>query len=314
VDDDARTHLYISEETAEVELLTTRGTRVLAWFAAIPHWMYFTWLRSNGPVWRQVVLWTSGIGIILACLGIALAFTQYATRYVGLMRWHYITGVVFGVFTLTWVFSGLLSMEPLFWASGGGTGNRIPQALRGGPLDLAEYEKLPAMRTDLKEIDFMRIQGEPYYAARSLNPQPQLISARTLEVHDQSFSTESLLARVGQGNAGAPIADFALLSTYDSYYHATERKPSLPVLRVKFRDPDATWFYIDPRMSQVVARFTRRERLQRWIYHGLHSLDFNFWEYQGWAWTAAMVTLNAGGALLSAIGVIIGIRRLLRSV
>ena len=36
------------------------------------------------------------------------------------MRWHYITGVVFGVFTLTWVFSGMLSMEPFGWATNPG--------------------------------------------------------------------------------------------------------------------------------------------------------------------------------------------------
>ena len=68
VDDPAHTHLYISEETAEVELLTTRGSRALAWFAAIPHWMYFAPLRANGPVWRQVVLWTSGVGAIRTLL------------------------------------------------------------------------------------------------------------------------------------------------------------------------------------------------------------------------------------------------------
>src|SRR5215471_13813429 len=189
VHDDADTHLYISEETGEVDLLTTRGTRLLAWFAAIPHWMYFTPLRANGPVWRQVVLWTSGIGAILACLGLVLAFTQYATPYAGLMRWHYISGVAFGVFSLTWVFSGLLSMEPFFWASGGGTGNRIPQALRGGPLDLAEFEKFPAARADLKQIDFLRIQGEPYYAAHLTDSEPKLISAHSLQARDQLFAT-----------------------------------------------------------------------------------------------------------------------------
>src|SRR5215475_10552762 len=123
-DDDARTHLYVSEESAEVEVLTTRGSRALAWFAAIPHWMYFAPLRQNGPLWRQVVLWTSGVAAVLAVIGIILGFTQYPTRYVGLMRWHYVTGVAFGVFSLTWVFSGLLSMEPFFWASGDRSGNR----------------------------------------------------------------------------------------------------------------------------------------------------------------------------------------------
>lgn len=313
-DDEAHTHLYISEETAEPEVITTRGARALAWFAAIPHWMYFSWLRANGPAWRQVVLWTSGIGVILAGLGIMLGFTQYPTRYVGIMRWHYITGVAFGVFSLTWVFSGLLSMEPFFWASDGGTGDRIPQALRGGPLDLAAFPKLPPAQPGLKEIDFLRVQGEPYFVTHSVGSEPRLVSAHSFEVRSQAFPTDSLMARVRQGNPGVPIAEAAVLSSYDSYYHATERKPPLPVLRVKFADPDATWFYIDPRISQVVGRFTRRERLQRWIYHGLHSLDFNFWTYQGWAWTVAMVALNAGGALLSGIGVIIGIRRLLRVV
>src|SRR5438552_16987808 len=95
VDDDAHTELYISEEAAEVTLLTTRGSRALAWVAAIPHWMYFAPLRIRGEVWRQVVIWSSGIGAFLALLGIMLAFTQYGTRYAGVMRWHYVTGVIF---------------------------------------------------------------------------------------------------------------------------------------------------------------------------------------------------------------------------
>ena len=313
VDDAAHTHLYVSEETAEVALLTTRGSRALAWFAAIPHWMYFAPLRQHGPVWRQVVIWTAGAASILALLGIILSFTQYSTRYAGVMRWHYVTGAVFGVFTLTWVFSGLLSMEPFFWASGGGTGDRIPQSLRGGALDLREFPRsIPA--ENIKELEYRRIQGEQYYLIRSSFSEPVLISAVSSQIRRDSFSTESLLDRVRQGNADAPIAEWALLSKYDSYYHPTERKPPLPVLRVKFADPDATWVYIDPYMSQVVTRFTRRERLQRWIYHGLHSLDFNFWYYQGPVWTTSMVALNAGGALLSVIGVVLAIRRVGRGI
>jgi len=128
------------------------------------------------------------------------------------------------------------------------------------------------------------------------------------------FSTESLLTRVKQGNPGVAIVESILLSNYDSYYRPSERKPPLPVLRVKFADPDATWIYIDPHMSQVVSRFTRRERLQRWIYHGLHSLDFNFWYYQAPVWTITMVALNAGGALLSVIGALLAIKRVTRSI
>ena len=314
VDDEAHSELYVSEATAEVALLTTRGSRALAWVAAIPHWMYFAPLRQNGPVWRQVVLWTSGIGTILALLGITLAFTQYSTRYAGLMRWHYVTGVAFGVVSLTWVFSGLLSMEPFFWASGGGTGDRIPQALRGGALDLARFPKPALPGNNIKEVEFLRIQGEPYYLVRGTTDEPLLVSAGSSQIRHESFSTESLLNRVKQGNPDVAIAESTLLSDYDSYYHPGERKPPLPVLRVKFADPDASWFYIDPHMSQVVMRFTRRERLQRWIYHGFHSLDFNFWYYQGRVWQTAMVALNAGGALLSVIGLVLAIKRVSRAI
>jgi hypothetical protein len=313
VDDNARTELYVSEETAEVGLLTTRASRALAYVAAIPHWMYFAPLRLNGPVWRQVVLWTSGAGTVLALIGIVLAVTQYSTRYVGLMRWHYVTGVLFGVFALTWVFSGLLSMEPFFWASGGSSGNRIPQALRGGALDLTAFSRLVLPDRNVKEVEFLRIQGQPYYQLRSNPDEFVLVDATSVQVRRDPFSTESLLNGVKQGNPDVPIAESAMLSTYDSYYHPGERKPPLPVLRIKFADPESTWIYIDPRMSQVVTRFTQRQRLQRWIYHGLHSLDFNFWYYTGPVWQVTMVALNAGGAVLSVIGVLLAAKRIKRA-
>ena len=319
-DDDFHTDLYVSEETGEVELITTRASRALAWVAAIPHWMYFAPLRVKDNLWRKVVLWTSGVGGILALLGIILAFTQFPIRYSGLMRWHYVTGTFFGIFTLTWVFSGWLSMEPYFWASGGGTGNRIPQALSGGPLDLASFPGVDVATwyrvlggRSPKEIRFLRIQNEPYFVARISNDEPLLLSADPFEIRRDSFSMESLLARIQKATPDFPVIESRLLSDYDSYYHPGERRPPLPVLRFKFGDPDATWFYVDPHMGQAVARFTRRERLQRWIYHGFHSLDFNFWYYNGSVWRATMVALNAGGALLSAIGVLIGIRRLKRA-
>ena len=60
INDSDRTELYVSPHTGEVVLLTTRRTRMLAWVAAIPHWMYFTPLRVRDSLWNSVVLWTSG--------------------------------------------------------------------------------------------------------------------------------------------------------------------------------------------------------------------------------------------------------------
>ena len=45
------------------------------------------------------------------------------------------------------------------------------------------------------------------------------------------------------------------------------------MLRVKFGDPAQTWFYIDPEMSRVVAAVHRLNRVERWLYSGLHDLE-----------------------------------------
>ena len=133
VDDGAGTELYVSERNADVTVITTRRSRALAWIGAIPHFFYFAPLRLKQPLWRQVVLWTAGLGIALALLGIVLGIMHlritrpFSVRrissylpYSGWMRWHYVSGLVFGLFALTFVFSGWLSMEPFGWATSAG--------------------------------------------------------------------------------------------------------------------------------------------------------------------------------------------------
>jgi len=326
VDDPARTELYVSEARAEVGLVTTRGTRALAWVAAIPHWLYFTSLRSNGPLWNRVVIWSSGIGTILALLGIVVGIVQFSRSrphipYAGWMRWHYITGAIFGVFTATWVFSGLLSMEPFPAADGAGTGAGLRQALTGGPLDLSRFPAMDAAAWNqalpagsIKEIDFLRIQDNPHYAVRGVEAKPLVMSANPLQIRRESFSIDSLMSRVRQSVPDVPVAEYEVLSQYDSYYYARGQERPLPVLRVKFADLDGTWFYIDPAMSQVVGRFTSRDRVERWLYHGLHSLDFPFWYYKRPLWDIGVILLSLGGIATSGIGLYIGMKRVIRHI
>ena len=68
-----------------------------------------------------------------------------------------------------------------------------------------------------------------------------------------------------------------MLTEYDSYYYSRRNQTPLPVVRVKFDDPAETWAYVDPSMSQVLATVHRLDRVERWLYNGLHSLDFKFW-------------------------------------
>jgi hypothetical protein len=88
----------------------------------------------------------------------------------------------------------------------------------------------------------------------------------------------------------------------------------LPVLRVKFADPLETWVYVDPRESALLATVHRLNRVERWLYNGLHSLDFAFWYSKRPFWDIGMILLCAGALASSAIGLCLGVRRLWRDV
>lgn len=319
VDDGARTELYVSAALGEIVVQTTRASRALAWVAAIPHWLYFAPLRLNDALWRQVILWTSGLGVVSVAIGLLLAVTQFRVAYAGLMRWHYVSGVAFGVLTLTWAFSGLLSMEPLNWAASERPGPSIASALSGGALDVSSFAPIDAAAwtTALgghraKEIDFRWVRGAPWFVARGAAAEPLLVRAQPLEIRRDPFDTRGIVDSVARANPDWPIVDAAVVSSYDAYYYDRDRRAPLPALRIRFGDPDRTWAYLDARLNEVVARLTRRQRVERWLYHGLHSLDFSFWYYSR-VWDAAMIALLSGGATLSAIGVAIGWRRVRRN-
>jgi uncharacterized iron-regulated membrane protein len=348
-DDDAGTELYVSPRSAEVVMATTRRERMLAWMGVIPHWMYFANLRLNQPMWYRVMVWSSTIGCAVAVLGLLLGLTQWrrtrpfrlssAIPYTGWMRWHYVTGVVFGVFTLTWMFSGLLSMEPYAWTNA--TGLEVDRdAFSGGPPDLARFalaDRATWSRFDdgrpIKEIELVNLLGEANYVVRHpadprrlrgerlhqeypvtgrAERERVLVSATTLEVRDQPFTTEAILARLQDAVPDERAASWDLLSEYDSYYYSRGRQTPLPVLRVKFSDPAETWVYIDPEMGQVLAEIHRLNRVERWLYSGLHNLDFRFLYETRPLWDVVMIVLSLGGLASSAIGVVIGVRRIRR--
>src|SRR4030095_3648262 len=144
VNDDAHTELYVSPDTAEVVQITTRGSRMLAWVSTIPHFLYFAPLRLKNGLWVKTMTWIPAGACVLAALGIILGIVQFRRsrphiRYAGWLRWHYVSGLVFGVLTLTWAFSGLLSMEPWAWTEKDEIERGIRQAFAGSPRDLEQF-------------------------------------------------------------------------------------------------------------------------------------------------------------------------------
>jgi hypothetical protein len=87
---------------------------------------------------------------------------------------------------------------------------------------------------------------------------------------------------------------------------------SLPVLRVRYNDPQQTWLYLDPRRGAIVRKEERLTRINRWIYHGLHSFDFPFLYYHRPLWDIVVIGLSLGGMVLSATTMLPAWRRVRR--
>jgi hypothetical protein len=324
--------VYVSAVTGEVVQHTTRGSRIAAYFGAIPHWLYFTPLRKNGRLWNNVVVWSSGTGTVASLLGLIVGISLYSPSrrfrytgkpsslpYRGQKRWHLILGLIFGLVTCTWVFSGLLSMEPFEGLSDGNDGAfRVSKALRGGRLRFASFAgKSPsealrqvAPEIKVKELELTVFGGESYYLARESPSLSRIVPIRGDSI--EQFNRARILELVAQASQPAAFAETRVVREYEAYYLDRHPQHPLPALFVRLNDSNGAMFYIDPKTAQLVEAYGSRSRWNRWLYHGLHSWDLP-WLYRNRpAWDIFVLVLLLGGTSLCASSVILGYQLLRR--
>jgi hypothetical protein len=327
--------VYISENTGEVAQYTTMASRLGAYVGAIPHWLYFTPLRKHGLEWSRLVIWSSGIGTASAILGIAIGIWMYSPSkryryagaptsipYRGQKRWHAILGLVFGIGAATWAFSGMLSMDPFPIQTGGPTGGRngnagesIPEALRG-PVQLAAFAaKHPrealAQVAGVKQLELTSFAGEPVYLA-SLGRSDTRIIPLDGEPRTE-FDRQRIVDVVRKAVETDGGAEFSVLEQYDRYYLDRRRQRPLPVILARLNDADQARYYIDPKTARVVGNYNPRNWVNRWLYHGLHSLDFPWLYNYRPLWDIVVITFMVGGTALCVTSLILAWRVLGRT-
>jgi hypothetical protein len=333
---------YVSGVTAEVVQYTTTSSRFWAYLGAIPHWLYFTPIRTNARQWFSFVVWSSLVGTIAASIGVVVAVWMYSPRqrywnagvptsipYKGWKRWHTIAGLVFGLVTTTWAFSGLLSMGPFpitqrlaEWAVPAGDAPDpaanvdLEPAMRGGVLPLAAYEEKPAPMAlasirdfRAKELEYSSYAGEPLYVATNADGETRIIPVRGEP--RASFEADDLMRRI-RAQAGEHLAELRVLHEYDAYYLDRRGRRSLPVIYARLRDAGNTRYYIDPRTATIVETYNAREWVSRWLYHGLHSLDLPWLYKYRPLWDIVVITLMLGGTALCLTSLVLAWRVLAR--
>jgi len=316
--DAAGTELYVSRATGEIALDTTRHERIWNWFGAIPHWIYFTPLRAQVDLWRDVVLWLSGIAIAGALTGMVVGTIRVRLRrrykgggvtpYRGVMGWHHLGGLVAGTAVVTFIVSGWFSMNPNRWFSPREADRAAMTRYVGStrtpyPLDRAV---LATACPDAREARFLRVDGQPRIALACADGGGRVVPEAAPE------AGQALSAAAARLMPDAPAPRIARIEEEDLYWYGHHHARVLPVLRVAFADPAATWFHIDPATGEVLGRMDRSNRASRWLYNGLHTLDFPVLFRHRPLWDAVMLLLSAGGLLVAVSGIVIGWRRLAR--
>lgn len=286
--------LYVSPGAAEVVLDTRRAERAWNWVGAVPHWIYFTQLRRWPELWHNVVVCLSLPGVVLAISGLALGIWQLylnRSRWIPYrkfwMRWHHIIGLAASVISVTWILSGLLSMNPFGVFSPRGAAPQELDAWTGTApavvVNPARALALAPTRDAAREIDLVQLQGQAWYRVRgAAGPADQVLVAGGREdgIVLRSLPTEAItVALLGLRGVATGVPVVELLTDYDSLYYSREpaglggsfSRP-LPVWRASWSD--GVTLYADPVSGRLLLRTDPGTSWQRVLYNGLHSLDF----------------------------------------
>jgi hypothetical protein len=333
--------VYVHGKTAEVVQYTTRASRFWAYLGAIPHWLYVPGLRTRDGKWFSTMVWSSLVGTLVAVMGLSIAIWMYSPRkryrfagaptripYTGWKRWHTILGLVGGVTTVTWVFSGLLSLAPFglverltalrysrevqrdesrsveAWT-------RVASVLQGPRRDLSVYaDKSPAevieslRGFDVKALSYSSLASEPVYVATNGRGEDRIVPVHGEPRDGRDWS--GLLERM-RSAGGADIAEIRLLERYDAFYRDRTGRRPLPVIKVRM-NPAGSLFYVDPKTASLVDSHYPREWVTRWLFDGLHSLDLPWLYTRRPLWDIVILTLLLTGIALCVTSLVLTAR------
>jgi hypothetical protein len=298
LDDPAGTEYYVSERSGEAVMKSDRRTRMLGLFGYITHTFFFFRQQSW---WSALLQWVSWIGLVMCLTGAVIGVWRYGlsprfrhkgvrshSPYIGWMKWHHYAGLLFGVLTITWVFSGLVSLDVI---PGIRESRYSPQQIaegarsvqgEGALLDLESLtvDSLRAAAATVsrsfspRELELLQFGGEPYliayqaptretvdeWSSRSgmdfMTPTPDgehvLVSPRQPDRAFARFDDDRVMRVARDAMPGVSIRDATWLTEYDDYYYKTVSSFDLGL----------------PRMAKTlpVLRVRYEDAEQTWLY------------------------------------------------
>lgn len=304
--------IYVSASSGRVIQDTDRLERILGWLGPVPHWLYPTLLKQNNALWSQIVIWSAVAGVFLTVMGLALGVVRLRRRpngrwspYRGVHWQHHVVGLAFGLFTLTWVFSGLLTMGP--WGLLRSEGAQTRRAFAGS-ITWGEAKRILALAPALAAPGVVQIEAAPLGGRLR-------VLANTADGGARRFDLDGRPAPLGRGELlaaaaamGEPVKSLELLTREDAYHYSHGRTVVLPVQRLVLADRAESRLYIHPVSGKVIRVFDPPARQRRWFESALHDLDLPLLRSRP-LWDIVIIPLLLGVTFICATGVWMGLRR-----
>jgi hypothetical protein len=326
--DAAGTCIYVSLRSGEVIQRTRRTERAWNWVGAVVHWINPTLLRKHQAVWRGTVWSIALIGIVLTMAGIWLGLVRYAnlkrvrrpglSPFTGWLRWHHSIGLFAAVFVLSWISSGWLSLDRGTLFSREEPTVAQLERLRGVSLADAARDfpvfQLRKLRNP-REIEITAIGGRPLLVVRDAGPLfSRLILAGDAGALETSrvIPDKLLLSAVRSAWWPVGVRGVQAIAETDAYRVRSNPLPDT-ARRVVLDDQARTWIQIDAASGQIISVTDTSRRLYRWLVDGLHCFDFPLFKYTEPLRHTLILLATTTGFLFSCTGIVIGAKRLRRS-
>ena len=329
--DNEKHELYIASQSGNVLQYTDKNQRLWAWLGIIPHRLYFYQIRQNDLLWINFSKWISGITCIMCLSGMLLGLQLYwrnqrkgfASPYK--KRWHYwhhVSGLIFGIFAITFSFSGMMSVANLpDWLIKKPkvqqeTAQQISHheddyflSLAGFALD---YRKVVEDTEGIKRIEWKKYQNLPYYRIEINNKTIHIDASYSHGIRPFVMTEDMVRKNMRQMNIDSANYTLELITEYDNDYFARKKNGApLPLYRVVVDDEMHTRHYYNP---ETLTHFQMDDntRLRRFLFGGLHMLNIKPLTDRPVLWNIVMFILLNGGSFLSLTGVVLFVKWLFR--
>lgn len=318
--DDRDSQIYISSVDGSLVQDTTRNERAWNWFGAVTHWIYPTLLRKHVSTWAQVVVWTTLVSLFLVIIGIYLGIRQFRSQrdgslspYKGFALWHHYTSLIFGIFTLTWLLSGLFSMTPWgLFASDGWAVER--ESVQGMSISLDDLSStLANLSTATLPTNTVRIRSAPFdgqYSVLAMGSDKSMVRLDGHTLREKVLSQDAWSRLPALLAHESRILDAGWIQQGDDYYFSHHNEVDLPVYRVIVADVDHTRYYFHHKSAELVLKVDASARGYRWWFKALHRGDLAMLRQKRPLWDLIMLSLLVGVTAGAFTGVYLGYRRI----